>query len=83
MEEKEIMTKITDILSPYARNKDALAEISPASNILKDLQVNSSRLVDVILSFEDTFNISIEDQEADSVSTVGAALDLIKKKLTA
>jgi len=80
MEEKEILIKVIEILTPYARNKEMLLEVCPETNILKDLQVNSSRLVDIVLAFEDVFNLTIEDEEADSIDTVGAAIELIKRK---
>lgn len=81
MEQKEIMEKVLKILGPYAKNKDALAAASDATNILTDLEVNSSRLVDIILAFEDEFDIEIEDGEADKVNTVGAAVSMIKGKV--
>ena len=43
--------------------------------------MNSARLVDVIIKCEDTFGITIEDDEADKIGTIGNAVDLIKKKL--
>lgn len=81
MTEKEIFDKVIGILSPYAKNKEALASATNDTNILKDLEVNSSRLVDIILAFEDTFNIEVADGEADQVTTVGAAVNLIKSKI--
>jgi len=80
MDENQTFDKIVEILTPYAKNKAALKEVSKDSNILKDLQVNSSRLVDIILAFEDAFEIEIDDGEADEVSTVGAALRMIVAK---
>lgn len=81
MEQKEIMEKVLKILGPYAKNKDALAAANDGTNILTDLEVNSSRLVDIILAFEDEFDIEVEDGEADKVNTVGAAVNMIKNKL--
>ncbi len=81
MQDKEIMEKVLKILGPYAKNKDALGSASESTNILKDLEVNSSRLVDIILALEDEFDIEIDDSEADKVNTVGAAVELIKKKV--
>ncbi|MBW7857967.1 MAG: acyl carrier protein [Leptonema sp. (in: Bacteria)] len=81
MEQQEIMQKVLKILGPYAKNKDALAGATDATNILTDLEVNSSRLVDIILAFEDEFDIEVEDGEADKVQTVGAAVTLIKNKV--
>ena len=80
MDEKEIFNKVIKILTPYARNKEALETASGETSILKDLKVNSSRLVDIVLAFEDEFDIEVEDGEADKVRTVGAAVELIKAK---
>lgn len=76
----EIFNKVLDILKPYARNKEALDSVTDETNILKDLKVNSSRLVDIVLAFEDEFDIEVEDGEADQVRTIGAAVSLIKSK---
>ena len=45
--------------------------VSEETNILDDLKVNSARLVDVVLAFEDEFDIEIDDDEVDSVNSVG------------
>ena len=81
MDDKAIFDKVVTILTPYARNKDALSGVASETSILKDLKVNSSRLVDIVLAFEDEFDIEIADGEADKVRTVGAAVDLIKGKV--
>ena len=44
--------------------------------------MNSARLVDVILNFEDEFDIEVEDEDADAVNTVGDAVSLIEGKLS-
>ena len=81
MDEQEIMSKVINILKPYARDKDALDGATKETSILQDLKVNSSRLVDIVLAFEDEFDIEIGDGEADQVRTVGAAVDLISQKV--
>ena len=48
---------------------------------LDDLKVNSARLVDVIIAFEDDFDIEIADEDVDSVNSVGDAVNLILAKL--
>ncbi len=79
MTHEEAFTEVVGILSPYAKNKAALTQISAKTDILKDLQVNSARLVDIILGIEDAFNIEVADEEADEVVTVGDAVALILK----
>ena len=49
------------------------------TNILEDLKVNSARLVDVVLAFEDDFDIEIADEDVDSVNTVGDCVSLIAR----
>lgn len=80
MEEKEVFDKVVKILTPFVRNQEALDGVTKETDILKDLRVNSSRLVDIVLAFEDEFDIEIADEEADKVQTVGAAVDLITQK---
>jgi len=81
MGEKEIFDKVVDILKPYAKNEEALSSIAMETNILEDLKVNSARLVDVVLAFEDAFDIEIEDEDADAVNCVGDAVRLIGEKV--
>ncbi len=81
MSQTEIFEKVIAVLKRYTKNEDAHADVSPSTNILEDLRVNSARLVDVILDFEDAFNIEIADEDADSVTTVGDALQLIEVRI--
>jgi len=77
----EVFGKVVEIVSPFAKDKDALASVTEETNILQDLKVNSARLVDVILDFEDEFDIEVEDEDADAVNTVGDAVNLIMTKV--
>ncbi len=81
MGQQEIFNKVVEILKPYAKNEEALASVSLQTNILEDLKVNSARLVDVVLAFEDAFDIEIDDADADAVNTVGDAVRLISEKV--
>ena len=64
------------------KNQEALDSVGDSTNILKDLKVNSARLVDIILEFEDAFNIEVEDEDADAVNTVGDAVRLIAVRVS-
>jgi len=81
MDHSEIRAKIVQIIGIYAKDKDALEAATDETNILQDLKVNSARLVDVILDFEDAFDIEVEDEDADSVNTIGDAVSLITAKI--
>lgn len=79
MNEAQITEKVIALITPYVKNRDALATISKDSTILGDLGVNSARLVDIVLSFEDEFDIEVDDDAADSIATIGDAVELIGK----
>ena len=83
MTKTDIFNKVVEILKRYTKNENALEGVSAETNILEDLRVNSARLVDVILDFEDVFNIEIADDDADSVTTIGDALQLIEARIAA
>lgn len=77
MERETAFTAVVKILTPHVKNQEALDSVSDATNILDDLKVNSARLVDVVLAFEDEFDIEIPDEDVDSVNTVGDCVNLV------
>jgi len=81
MDQAEVMERVVKILTPWVKNESALAAVSMETNILDDLKVNSARLVDVVIAFEDDFDIEIADEDVDSVNTVGDAVNLILQKV--
>jgi acyl carrier protein len=80
MDQKEILEKVIAILKPFAKNQEALATATLETSIMKDLKVNSARLVDVVLDIEERFGIQVKDEEADKVRTVGDAVNLVVTK---
>ena len=81
MSQEEILEQVVKILTPYVKNQEALDGVEMSTHILDELKVNSARLVDVVLEFEDAFDIEIADEDVDSVETVGNAVELIASKL--
>ena len=82
MTQDEIFEQVVKILTPYVKNQEALDSVGLATHILDELKVNSARLVDVVLEFEDAFDIEIADEDVDAVETVGNAVELIASKLS-
>ncbi len=80
MSEKEVFDKVVNIIKKFAKDTDALAKVTMDTSILKDLKVNSARLVDVVLEMEDEFGVQVSDDQADKVRTVGDAVKLIVGK---
>ncbi|MDD3250784.1 MAG: acyl carrier protein [Smithellaceae bacterium] len=81
MEDKKIFEKMVDILKDYTKDVTLLEKATLDTHILNDLKVNSARLVDVIIKCEDVFCISVDDDEADKIRTIGDAVNIIKLKL--
>lgn len=79
MTEAQITEKVVALITPYVKNRDALATLNKDTTFLGDLGVNSARLVDIVLAFEDEFGIEVSDEAADSIATVGDAVALIGK----
>jgi acyl carrier protein len=80
MSEEQITKKVIEILRGYVKDVSLLEKATAETHILKDLKVNSARLVDIIIKCEDVFGASIDDDEADRIATIGDAVMLIQQK---
>ena len=81
MDDKKIFEEMINILRTYTKDPVLLEKATLETHILNDLKVNSARLVDVIIKCEDVFGISVDDDEADKIRTIGDAVSIIKQKL--
>jgi acyl carrier protein len=79
MSEAAVYQDVLAIISKHAKNQEALKKVDNATSILKDLQVNSARFVDIVLDFEDKFELSISDSDADKIVTIGDAVALVER----
>ncbi len=55
------------------------AEVTPAAEFSKDLGADSLDTVELIMEFEKEFGISIPDEDAEKITTVGDAIEYIEK----
>lgn len=81
MDTNQIYNDVVAIISKHARNEEALKSLSNETHILNDLKVNSARLVDIVLDFEDKFDMEISDDDADRINTIGDAVNLVKANI--
>ena len=71
----EIEDKVFTIVSEQmAINK---AEITRETSFINDLNADSLDIVELVMEFEDNFDMSIPDEEAEKIKTVGQAIDYI------
>ncbi len=54
------------------------AEVTPEASFTNDLGADSLDTVELIMELEKEFEISIPDEEAEKISTVGAAIKYIE-----
>jgi acyl carrier protein len=56
-------------------------EVTMDANFIEDLGADSLDTVELIMKFEEEFDIDIEDEEAEKLTTVGKAIEFLKEKL--
>ncbi|MBI4717723.1 MAG: acyl carrier protein [Planctomycetes bacterium] len=56
-------------------------EIKRETSFVNDLNADSLDTVELIMELEDEFDLTIPDEEAEKLKTVGEAIDYIKKQL--
>ena len=59
------------------------ARIAPEARFKEDLQADSLHLVELVIELEDRYGISIPEDEARDLATVGSVVDYLATKLPA
>ncbi|MDZ4683054.1 MAG: acyl carrier protein [Saprospiraceae bacterium] len=57
------------------------SEVTSEANFTNDLGADSLDTVELIMEFEKEFNISIPDEQAEKIQTVGQAVSYLKSQL--
>ena len=73
----DILAKVQDVMAKQL-NLDA-STVTVDKEIVKDLGADSLDIVEMLMSFEEEFGISVPDEETISIKTVGDIVDLISK----
>ncbi len=55
------------------------SEITRETSFVNDLNADSLDTVELVMEFEDDFEMSIPDEEAEKIQTVGQAIDYINQ----
>jgi acyl carrier protein len=77
MDEKEIEEKVVSIVAEQMGVDKG--EINRDTNFVNDLNADSLDTVELVMEFEDEFETSIPDEDAEKIQTVGQAIDYIKE----
>ncbi len=54
-------------------------DVVPAAKFIEDLSADSLDTVELVMAFEEEFDIEIPDEDAEKITTVGDAMQYIKE----
>ncbi|MCL4475666.1 MAG: acyl carrier protein [Nitrospirae bacterium] len=57
------------------------AEVTPEASFVEDLGADSLDTVELVMAFEEAFNIEIPDEDAEKIAKVKDAVEYIKNKM--
>lgn len=79
MDRAEVEAKMTDLLvDELGLDRD---KIRMEATFEEDLEVDSLGVVELLMALEDNFSVAIPDEEAEEITTVGQAVDVVMEKL--
>ena len=73
----EIESKVKEIISDKLGVDEA--DVKPEASFTNDLGADSLDTVELIMEFEKSFNITIPDDQAEKIATVGDAIAYIEE----
>jgi len=78
MDKKEKNSDVVIAILAKQLNKD-LKEVTPEKRIKEDLKADSLDIVDVILTIEKKFNVTVPDSAAETIKTVDDLIAFVDK----
>jgi acyl carrier protein len=56
-------------------------DVTPDASFVDDLGADSLDIVELVMAFEEEFDIEIPDEDAEKITTVGEAVEYIESKI--
>tara|TARA_B100000508_G_scaffold64443_1_gene50548 strand:+ start:37 stop:276 length:240 start_codon:yes stop_codon:yes gene_type:complete len=79
METNEVFNKVKGLFVEDLGIDES--KVTMEAKLEEDLEIDSLGIVEVVMAFEDEFDIEIDDEELADVSTVGEAVKLLHSKI--
>ena len=74
--ESSIADKVIDIVAEQM--SVSKEQVTPETSFVNDLGADSLDTVELVMEFEEEFNLDIPDEEAEKIQTVGDAIKYIE-----
>ena len=78
MDRTEVLNRIKKVVAGQLSITEE--EVKEESNFATDLGADSLDTVELVMALEDEFSVEIPDEDAEKISTVGAAIDYVESK---
>jgi acyl carrier protein len=75
----DVLQKVREHLS--AELEIPLEQISESTRLREDLDADSLDLYELVMELEDTYRISVSEEEAADIETVGDAVNFVAERL--
>jgi acyl carrier protein len=73
--EREIISLISDVTG------FEIEEIAPDTDIVKDLEVDSIKAIEITVAIEKKFKVSVRDEDVPKIVSVKQAVELVERLL--
>lgn len=82
MDKQQIVTELKELVKPHLEYQDdsVIDGMTAETNLLDELGLDSVDLVEIIMDIEETFEISIKDEDIQQVKTVKDLVHLIQSQ---
>ncbi len=74
-----VLEKVKKIVS--SQFSVAIEELSPETSFADTLDADSLDLVELVMAIEDEFDLEVEDDEMESIKTIGDVVENIESEL--
>lgn len=75
MSNEEILQKVTEVIVEQLNADEA--DVTLEASFIDDLGADSLDIVELVMALEESFGVSIPDEEAEGIKTVGDAVEYI------
>lgn len=81
MTREEILAKLKEIIKPYLGDESLFENVTEESDLINDLKINSAHVVDIVLDIETEFDIVIDDESINKMTTIASSVDVVESRL--